>query len=128
MPLLRQPILLLARSGGVKKLVSTMPVTSGIVTSYVPGETTESAVDATARLLALAPAIDAVVGRVAALTEPDEIPAWAAPLVEACADWFRAAGFAVGAGVFGAEMQVALVNHGPVTLWLDSEDMKRPRA
>lgn len=51
MSLLRQPILLLARSGGVKKLVSTMPVTSGIVTSYVPGETTESAVDATARLV-----------------------------------------------------------------------------
>ncbi|MDO9456550.1 proline dehydrogenase family protein [Nocardioides sp.] len=49
--MLRQPILLLARSGGVKKLVSTMPVTSGIVTSYVPGETTESAVDATARLV-----------------------------------------------------------------------------
>jgi proline dehydrogenase len=51
MSLLRQPILLLARSDRVKKLVSTMPVSSGIVTSYVPGETTESAVDATARLV-----------------------------------------------------------------------------
>ena len=28
-----------------------MPVSSGIVTSYVPGETTESAVDATAGLV-----------------------------------------------------------------------------
>ena len=44
MSLLRQPILLLARSQGVKKLVSTMPVSSGIVTSYVPGETTADAV------------------------------------------------------------------------------------
>ncbi len=50
MSLLRQPILLLARSSRVKQLVSTMPVSSGIVTSYVPGETTESAVDATAGL------------------------------------------------------------------------------
>ena len=51
MSLLRQPILLLAKSGLVKKLVSTMPVSSGIVTSYVPGETTSSAVDATAGLI-----------------------------------------------------------------------------
>jgi proline dehydrogenase len=51
MSLLRQPILLLSRSQRVKKLVSTMPVSSGIVTSYVPGETTESAVDATAGLV-----------------------------------------------------------------------------
>jgi proline dehydrogenase len=35
----------------MKKLVSTLPVSSGIVTSYVPGETTESAVEAT-RVLA----------------------------------------------------------------------------
>jgi D-tyrosyl-tRNA(Tyr) deacylase len=54
-------------------------------------------------------------------------PDTAAPLVDACAGWFRRAGFAVGEGVFGAEMQVALVNDGPVTLWLDSEDMTRPR-
>jgi proline dehydrogenase len=52
MSLLRQPILLLARSAKVKKLVSTMPVSSGIVTSYVPGETSESAVEATAALVA----------------------------------------------------------------------------
>jgi proline dehydrogenase len=52
MSLLRQPLLLLARSQQVKKLVSTMPVSSGIVSSYVPGETTEAAVDATAGLVA----------------------------------------------------------------------------
>jgi proline dehydrogenase len=49
--LLRQPLLMLSRSGTVKKLVSTLPVSSGIVTSYVPGETTATAVDATARLI-----------------------------------------------------------------------------
>ncbi|CAN5310791.1 proline dehydrogenase family protein [soil metagenome] len=51
MSLLRQPILLLARSNGVKKLVSTLPVTSGIVTGYVPGESTETAVEASAELV-----------------------------------------------------------------------------
>ncbi|WP_432476364.1 proline dehydrogenase family protein [Nocardioides sp. GXQ0305] len=51
MPLLRQPLLLLARSRHVKELVSTMPVSSGIVHSYVPGETTASAVDASAALV-----------------------------------------------------------------------------
>jgi proline dehydrogenase len=51
MSLLRQPILLLSRSNGVKRLVSTLPVTSGIVTGYVPGETTEAAVEATVGLV-----------------------------------------------------------------------------
>jgi proline dehydrogenase len=51
MSLLRQPLLLLARSGRVKRLVSTMPVSAGIVRSYVPGEKTEDAVRATAALV-----------------------------------------------------------------------------
>jgi len=51
MSLLRQPLLMLARSGRVKKLVSTMPVSSGIVNSYVPGETIASAADATQGLV-----------------------------------------------------------------------------
>jgi len=51
MSLLRQPLLLLARSEKVKKLVSTMPVSAGIVSSHVPGETTAAAVEATARLV-----------------------------------------------------------------------------
>ncbi|GAA4129973.1 proline dehydrogenase family protein [Nocardioides fonticola] len=50
MSLLRQPLLLLARSGGVRRLVSTMPVSAGIVASYVPGESTAAAVGATRRL------------------------------------------------------------------------------
>jgi proline dehydrogenase len=52
MALLREPLLLLSRSETVKRLVSTMPVSAGIVNSYVPGETTQSAVDATAGLVA----------------------------------------------------------------------------
>jgi proline dehydrogenase len=51
MSLLREPLLLLSRSRTVKKLVSTMPVSAGIVRSYVPGETTEAAVLATAGLV-----------------------------------------------------------------------------
>jgi len=51
MSLLRQPILLLARSRAVKNLVSTLPVSSGIVTGYVPGEDTASAVAATSTLV-----------------------------------------------------------------------------
>jgi proline dehydrogenase len=51
MSLLRQPLLLLARSGRIKRLVSTMPVSSGIVRSYVPGEQTDDAVHATADLV-----------------------------------------------------------------------------
>ena len=49
--MLREPLLLLARSQQMKKLVSTMPVSAGIVRSYVPGETTQSAVDAAATLI-----------------------------------------------------------------------------
>jgi proline dehydrogenase len=44
---LRQPLLLLSRSEKVKDLVTTMPVSSGIVSRFVPGETTQAAVDAT---------------------------------------------------------------------------------
>ena len=51
MSLLRQPLLVLARSDRVKKLVSTMPVSSGIVNSYVPGETIASAARATQGLV-----------------------------------------------------------------------------
>ena len=49
--MLRQPLLLLARSENVKKAVTAMPVSSGIVHRYVPGEATEEAVDATRDLI-----------------------------------------------------------------------------
>jgi len=55
-------------------------------------------------------------------------PSWSAaalaavsePLVTAFADALTALGATVSTGVFGAEMQVELVNDGPVTLVLDS--------
>jgi proline dehydrogenase len=51
MSLLRQPLLALSRSAAVRELVSTLPVSSGIVRSYVPGETTEAAVAAATGLV-----------------------------------------------------------------------------
>lgn len=51
MSLLRQPLLALSRSAAVRELVSTLPVSSGIVRSYVPGETTEAAVAASTGLV-----------------------------------------------------------------------------
>ncbi len=51
MPLLRQPLLLLARSQQVKKLVTTLPVSAGIVHRFVPGDAVEDAVEATAGLV-----------------------------------------------------------------------------
>ena len=40
-------------------------------------------------------------------------------LYELFADHLAAQGIAVGRGEFGAEMQVSLVNDGPMTIWLD---------
>jgi proline dehydrogenase len=48
---LRQPLLMLARSERIKNLVTAMPVSSGIVSRYIPGESTQHAVDATGRLI-----------------------------------------------------------------------------
>jgi D-aminoacyl-tRNA deacylase len=39
----------------------------------------------------------------------------------------RANGLACPCGVFGAHMMVALENDGPVTIWLDSDELARPR-
>jgi D-tyrosyl-tRNA(Tyr) deacylase len=50
-------------------------------------------------------------------------PDRAATLVEALAAGLERRGIAVGRGVFGADMQVELVNDGPVTLWLDTADL-----
>ena len=50
-------------------------------------------------------------------------PAIAEPLVDRFADGLRALGLAVATGRFGAEMQVELVNDGPVTIWLDSTEL-----
>jgi D-tyrosyl-tRNA(Tyr) deacylase len=48
-------------------------------------------------------------------------PDVARPMIDAfVAELARAASRPVATGVFGASMQVALVNDGPVTIWLDS--------
>ena len=57
-------------------------------------------------------------------------PSWSAaapravsePLVEAFVGSLRSLGAEVATGVFGAEMQVSLVNDGPVTLIIDSDN------
>jgi D-tyrosyl-tRNA(Tyr) deacylase len=51
-------------------------------------------------------------------------PPIAAPLVEEVADALRRLGLAVEQGRFGAEMAVELVNDGPVTIWLDTAELK----
>ena len=50
-------------------------------------------------------------------------PAIAEPLVDRFADGLRTLGLSVAMGRFGAEMQVELVNDGPVTIWLDSAEL-----
>ncbi|NJN65870.1 MAG: D-tyrosyl-tRNA(Tyr) deacylase [Chloroflexaceae bacterium] len=54
-------------------------------------------------------------------------PEIAVPLVETYAAALRASGASIEMGRFGAMMQVALVNDGPVTIVLDSEVFKQPR-
>lgn len=54
-------------------------------------------------------------------------PAQAEPLCERVAALLRGQGCAVQTGVFGAMMEVQLVNDGPVTLWLDTAELAAPR-
>ncbi|GAC1654005.1 MAG: D-aminoacyl-tRNA deacylase [Ktedonobacteraceae bacterium] len=49
------------------------------------------------------------------------LPALAEPLVERFKESIASHGIHVVGGIFGAHMQVELLNNGPVTLWLDSE-------
>jgi D-tyrosyl-tRNA(Tyr) deacylase len=55
-------------------------------------------------------------------------PEVAAPLVERFMEEARALGLTVAGGKFGAHMQVELVNDGPVTILLDSDEFKLPRS
>jgi D-tyrosyl-tRNA(Tyr) deacylase len=48
-------------------------------------------------------------------------PDMAAELVEVFAAAIESRGIEVGRGEFGAEMEVELVNDGPMTIWLDSD-------
>jgi D-tyrosyl-tRNA(Tyr) deacylase len=50
-------------------------------------------------------------------------PETAIPLYEAfCKEMARQLGKEVATGIFGADMQIALVNDGPVTIWIDSQN------
>lgn len=51
------------------------------------------------------------------------LPALAEPLVEGFKDAIAAYGIPVEGGIFGADMQVELLNDGPVTIWLDSTEL-----
>lgn len=52
-------------------------------------------------------------------------PALAEPLVERFKEALVAYNLKVEGGVFGAHMAVELLNDGPVTIWLDSEQLQR---
>ncbi|MFN8493452.1 MAG: D-aminoacyl-tRNA deacylase [Caldilineaceae bacterium] len=52
-------------------------------------------------------------------------PEQAQPLYLRFCELLAAEGIAVQRGIFQAHMQVALVNDGPVTLWLDTAEMMR---
>lgn len=52
---------------------------------------------------------------------PAAVPAIAEPLYRQFVDYCRAQGVQVATGQFGADMQVSLVNDGPVTFWLQCQ-------
>ena len=52
-------------------------------------------------------------------------PEQAEPLITYFVDQLRGLGVTVATGQFQAHMEVALVNDGPVTLWLDTSDVIR---
>jgi D-aminoacyl-tRNA deacylase len=54
-----------------------------------------------------------------AAARPDQ----AEPLYRRFCSLLRAEGLTVEQGVFQAEMQVALVNDGPVTIWMDTAEL-----
>lgn len=51
-------------------------------------------------------------------------PETAIPLYEQFIEQCKASGLPVETGTFGADMQVSLVNDGPVTIWMDTAEMR----
>lgn len=49
-------------------------------------------------------------------------PEQAIPLYEAFLSQLQSTDLKVATGIFGADMQVELINDGPVTIWLDSKN------
>lgn len=54
-------------------------------------------------------------------------PDRAAPMIERFATYLEQLGLPVAQGTFGAHMMVSLTNDGPVTIWIDSDDLRKPR-
>ncbi|MFN8445830.1 MAG: D-aminoacyl-tRNA deacylase [Caldilineaceae bacterium] len=52
-------------------------------------------------------------------------PEQAEPLYRRFCELAAAEGIKVERGIFQASMQVALINDGPVTIWMDTSEMKR---
>lgn len=52
-------------------------------------------------------------------------PAQAIPLLESFLAALQGCGVSTETGIFAAHMEVELVNDGPVTIWLDTEDLFR---
>jgi len=50
-------------------------------------------------------------------------PAIAESLVERFKEAIASYGLTVASGIFGASMHIELCNEGPVTIWMDSEDL-----
>lgn len=63
---------------------------------------------------------DARKGRRPSFTDAEE-PEVAQELFDYCVEWGRQRGVRVETGVFGAHMQVNIINDGPCTILLDSE-------
>ena len=56
-----------------------------------------------------------------------ELPERASPLFDYFCNYIGRSVPSVGRGVFGADMKVALVNDGPITIHMDSEVLKAPK-
>ncbi len=54
-------------------------------------------------------------------------PDQAQPLIETFADSLRGLGVAVSSGIFGEHMLVEILNDGPVTIQIDSDQQHQPR-
>ncbi len=54
-------------------------------------------------------------------------PGHAKEIYEKMAESIRRQGFKCDTGIFGAEMKVELINDGPFTIWLDSEEIVKKR-
>jgi D-tyrosyl-tRNA(Tyr) deacylase len=55
------------------------------------------------------------------------VPDIAAPMIDRFVELLQGLGFPVESGRFGAHMMVSLVNDGPVTIWIDSEELRKSR-